>query len=88
MNVTAGTGALLRRGDEVPVAYDLVRHDAGERFTAEGQVFGDADALRDVYLSGACLLRLESGGVAKIVLLDCKFNGAADVRVIGRMRWD
>jgi len=83
----AGTGALRCGSSMVQVSYDLIESSAPGRNTAEGLVFGDADALRTAYLSGSCDLQLEDGQVTKVVLLDCRYQGAADVAVKGQMRW-
>ena len=88
MKATAGTGALLCGRSVVQVAYDLVQCAGHSRNTAEGQVFGDADAIRLAYQSGLCGLRLEGGQVTSVVLLNCHYNGAADVAVKGSMLWD
>ena len=86
MNSAAGVGALLIQGREIPVEYDLIQSSAQKGFSAEGQVFGDADALRAAFSAGPCQLRLKSGGVTQAVLLDCDTHGAADIRIIGPMK--
>ena len=88
MKAVAGTGVLLCGRSVVQVGYDLVQCAGHGRNTAEGQVFGEAGAIRQAFLSGLCGLRLEGGQVTDVVLLNCHDNGAADVAVMGLMRWD
>ena len=88
MKAQAGMGTILCGRTAVEVAYDLVQCPTTSRNAAEGQVFGDADALREAYLSGACSLRLEGGRMARIVMLDCHYSGAADIAVRGEFAWD
>src|SRR5665213_931796 len=89
MNATAGTGALLRDGKEIPVTYDLVEPSRRGRIKAEGQVLGDTEALFcAAYHAGPCVLRLTSGPPFRAYLLDCRSsNTVADIRVTGRMEW-
>jgi hypothetical protein len=87
MNAIAGAGALLYRGQEVPVTYDLVQSPAQSRFSAEGEVFGEARALIEVFNSGPCNLRLETGRAVQVVLIVCHLHGAAEVRVSGPVQW-
>ncbi len=87
MNSVAGSGSLMSADREVPVAYDLVQAPELSPYTAEGQVFGDVGALRDVFNNGPCQLRLVSGLVTKAVLLNCETRGAADIRITGPMQW-
>ena len=87
MRAMAGAGALLCRGREVPVTYDLVERPAGGHYSAEGDVFGDAQALVEVYNMGPCDLLLETGRVARAVLVVCHLHGAAEVRIAGALAW-
>jgi hypothetical protein len=87
MKAMAGAGALLTQGHELPVAYDFVQCPATSRWTAEGEVFGDAQSLVDAYNAGPCDLRLESGRLAKIVLVSCHLHGAAEARIASPLDW-
>ena len=87
MNATAGTGALLTRDQVVLVEYDLLEAGPQAAFVAEGQVFGDAEALRNVYNSGPCILRLSNGQTAPAHLMDATSRGAAEIRVTGPILW-
>jgi hypothetical protein len=88
MNATAGTGALLSDGKEIPVTYDLVEPSRRGRIKVEGQAFGDTEALGAAYHAGPCVLRLTSRRPVRAYLLDRRSsNGAADIRVTGQMRW-
>jgi hypothetical protein len=87
MKAIAGAGALLSHGQEIPVTYDLVESAASSRFSAEGEVFGDARALIDVYNTGPCNLLLETGRAVQVVLVVCHLHGAAEVRVKGPVKW-
>jgi len=88
MNATAGTGALLSDDKEIPVTCDLVEPSRRGRIKAEGQVFGDTEALCAAYHAGPCVQRLTSGRPVRDYLLECRSsNGGADIRVTGRMRW-
>ncbi len=88
MRAIGGTGALLSGGREVPVRYDLVEAAGGGRVFAEGQVFGDAQALSEVYRSGPCVLRLETGAPVHAFLEDCRASaGVADIRVTDPVAW-
>ena len=87
MRAMAGAGALRCAGREVPVAYDLIERPAGGPYSAEGDVFGDAQALVDVYNQGPCDLLLETGRVARVVLVVCHLHGAAEVRIAGPLVW-
>ena len=87
MRVMAGAGALRSKDQEVPVVYDLVERPAGGPFTAEGDVFGDPQALVEVYNKGPCDLLLETGRVARVVLTVCHLHGAAEVRIASPLAW-
>ena len=87
MKAMAGTGALLTGRLELPVSYDFVQSPPSSRFAAEGEVFGDAQGLVDVYNSGPCDLRLESGRLAQVVLVNCHLHGAAEVRITSPLDW-
>jgi hypothetical protein len=87
MRAMAGAGAVLSRGREIPVAYDFVECAGGSRYAAEGEIFGDVEALLDLYNTGPCDLRLESGGLAHIVLTSCRLHGAAEAKVAGPLGW-
>ena len=78
---SAGTGTLIAQGEEIPVTYDLVAEGLSQS-AARGQVFGDAEQLRNAFNKGPARLRLEDGTVATLILMDCGTDGAAEVRVI------
>jgi hypothetical protein len=83
----AGAGTLVAKGRQVPVAYDLVQSPSASRFAAEGDVFGDAGALLEIYNSGPCDLLLETGRAVRAVLVICHLHGAAEVRITGPLEW-
>jgi hypothetical protein len=88
MKTMGGSGALLSGGREAPVRYDLVEANGEGGVRAEGEVFGDAEALRAVYASGPCVLRLETGEPLRAFLEDCRSSaGVADIRVIDPVVW-
>jgi hypothetical protein len=87
MKAMAGAGALLTRNRELPVVYDVVQCPATSRWSAEGEVFGDPQALVDAYNAGPCDLRLESGRLAQVVLVSCHLHGAAEVRISSPLDW-
>jgi hypothetical protein len=87
MKVMAGAGALRCGARQVPVAYGLVERPGDGRFSAEGDVFGDPQALVELYNQGPCDLLLETGGVARAVLTVCHLHGAAEVRIAGPIAW-
>ncbi len=88
MNSTAGTGALLSKGEEVIVEYDLVELSGHSGVFAEGEVFGDTHALFKVFQSGPCVLRLESGDPVHAYLEDCRSSaGVADIRITDPVKW-
>jgi hypothetical protein len=85
MSNMAGTGLLLSQGREFSVSYDLAQ-PADQIAPTEGTVFGDTKKLQAAFDLGPCVLRLQSGEEAKVVLLDLlsdKAQGAADFRIIG-----
>ena len=89
MKAKAGVGALLSNGQEIPVEYDLVQSQGRDRVFAEGEVFGDAGSLFDVYTAGPCVLRLESGEPVHAFLEDCRSSaGVADIRVTDPIIWN
>jgi hypothetical protein len=80
-----GEGVLVVRGSATPVNYLLAESASLSDVVSEGTVFADPGSLRAAFDEGPCLLRLESGGEAKVVLLDL-LEGAADFHVIGPIR--
>jgi hypothetical protein len=88
MKAMAGAGALISRGQEIPVAYDLVQCPERSRYAAEGDVFGDARELIDVFNAGPCELLLETGRAVRAVLVACRLHGAAEVRITGPLEWN
>ena len=87
MNAIAGAGVLFSHGEEIPVAYDFVQCSRHSRYEAEGEIFGDTNALRTAYRSGACDLLLEDGQLTKLFLVSCPLTGAAAVRITSPVRW-
>ena len=85
MTSTEGAGALFNRAGVTQVKYQLEQSDNTPGAMAEGTVFGEAGALRDAFNAGPCVLRLQSGDEAKIMLLDL-FDShgqtAADFRTV------
>ena len=89
MKAKAGTGALLSNGQEISVEYDLVQSQGRDRVFAEGTVFGDERALIDVFNTGPCILRLETGEPVHAFLEDCRSSGGvADIRVTDPVTWN
>lgn len=86
MKTIAGSGTLITRAGQVPVTYDL-KESSSKTYTAEGTVYGASGSLRPVYLAGPCKLRLETGRVTEVVLLDCNAHGVADIGAMGPIDW-
>ncbi|MEO6340179.1 MAG: hypothetical protein ABIO39_09095 [Caulobacteraceae bacterium] len=82
-----GTGVLLCQGREFAVSYALTEpSDQLGLLPAEGTVFGDPEPLQSAFDHGRCVLRLQSGDEAEVLLLDLlgqTSRSAADFRALG-----
>ena len=88
MKSTSGAGVLVAHGKEINVLYDLVQRGANPEAPIEGQIFGEAEGLRQAFHAQHSLLRLANGHAASVVLQNCESRGVADVRVDGPLQWD
>jgi hypothetical protein len=88
MKSTSGAGVLFACGRQIHILYDLVQQEGLESAPVVGQIFGDAEALHEAFYAPRSTLRLANGRTAAVVLQNCESRGAADVRIVGPMRWD
>jgi hypothetical protein len=87
MMTIEGTGVLLSQGHEFAVSYALTQpSDQLGLLPAEGTVFGDPEPLQSAFDHGPCILRLQTGAEAEVMLLDLlgyTSHWAADFRALG-----
>jgi hypothetical protein len=88
MKCTAGAGTLFACGRRIHIFYDLVQQDERESAPIVGTIFGDAEDLYEAFYAPRSTLRLENGQHTPIVLQNFESRGAAEVRIVGPMRWD
>jgi hypothetical protein len=80
-----GGGALLTQdGEEIgPVTYEIDGYLERATRSANGQIQGDNEILKQAYGAGAAIVALAGGGRVLVALSDQRGSSAAEVRVSG-----